>query len=239
MAIALALVFGLAVGWVNGTLVRHTRLPSFIVTLAVFLALAGAEVGLARSITGTTQPIIHGSGPLQHVFAASWKTFNIAIVWWAAVAAIATWVLTRTRFGNWVLASGGDVAASRSAGIRVDRVKTKLFMATSFAAALVGVIQTLEFNSGDAARGQSFVFDSIIAAVIGGVLLTGGYGSAIGVCFGATTFGIVNIGVFYTGWNTDWTQLFLGVLLLLAVLANNLFRRMALSRRPASEGGAR
>lgn len=107
-------------------------------------------------------------------------------------------------------------------------MKIVLFVVTALAAVLVGIIQTMVFNGGEATRGQVYVFNSIIASVIGGVLLQGGYGSPIGVAFGAATFGIVNVGIFYTGWNSDWAQLLLGLLLLAAVLANNLFRRAAL-----------
>jgi simple sugar transport system permease protein len=136
-------------------------------------------------------------------------------------------VLSRTRFGNWIYATGGDAESARLAGVPTVRVKLSLFVATSLSAVLVGVIQTLEFHGGDVTRGQSYVFNSIIAAVIGGVLLTGGYGSAIGASLGAMTYGIVTIGIFYTGWVSDWVQLFLGALLLIAVLANSFFRKLA------------
>ena len=118
--------------------------------------------------------------------------------------------------------------AAREAGIRTDRVKITLFIFTAVAAVLEGTIQTVSLGGGEATRGQAYVFNSIISCVIGGVLLQGGYGSPIGVMFGAATFGIVNIGIFYTGWNSDWAQLLLGLLLLAAVLSNNLFRRLAL-----------
>jgi simple sugar transport system permease protein len=73
------------------------------------------------------------------------------------------------------------------------------------------------------------VFNSIIAVVVGGVLLTGGYGSTIGVILGTITFAVVNQGIYYTGWDADWAALILGLLLLAAVLTNNTFRRLALS----------
>jgi len=102
-------------------------------------------------------------------------------------------------------------------------------MATGFASSLVGVIQTLIYNGAQTGGGQSFVFNSVIAVVIGGVLLTGGYGSVFGIVLGTCTFAIVNQGVYYTGWNSDWAALILGILLLAAVLMNNTFRRAAMS----------
>jgi simple sugar transport system permease protein len=120
-------------------------------------------------------------------------------------------------------------------GIPVEGVKIALFMASGFGAALVGVIQTVLYNSAQVANGQAFVFNSIIAVVIGGVLLTGGYGSVVGIIFGTLTFAIVSQGIYYTGWNSDWAALILGILLLAAVLMNNTFRRMALSYSPRSK----
>lgn len=229
ISIALAITLGVGVGLFNGVLTIRTGLPSFIITLVSMLALAGSALGMARLLAGTPNVSLKVEGPLRAVFAGRWQQANVSILWWAAVSLAAAWVLFRTTFGNWVLATGGDARSAREAGIRTDRVKIVLFILTALAAVLVGIIQTMAFNGGEATRGQVYVFNSIIASVIGGVLLQGGYGSPIGVAFGAATFGIVNVGIFYTGWNSDWAQLLLGLLLLAAVLANNLFRRAALS----------
>jgi simple sugar transport system permease protein len=140
-------------------------------------------------------------------------------------------VLTQTRFGNWIFATGGNADAAKGAGVPTRRVKTTLFMATGFAAALVGVIQAIEFNIGNAGAGQGYVFQAPIVAVIGGVLLSGGYGSAVGVFLGTVIYGVISVGIFYTGWSTDWVAMFLGILLLLAVSTNNYFRRLAMSLR--------
>ena len=139
---------------------------------------------------------------------------------------------TSARYGNWIFAVGGDNVSARATGIPADSVKIALFMGSGFGAAFVGVIQTILYNSAQVANGQSFIFNSIIAVVIGGVLLTGGYGSVVGIVLGTLTFAIVNQGIYYTGWNSDWASLIIGVLLLVAVLMNNTFRRMALSYAP-------
>lgn len=228
LSIAMALFLGVSVGLFNGVVTVRTGLPSFIVTLVSMLALAGLALGLTRFLVGTPNVSLDVDGIWRLVFAAKWGLASVSIVWWLAVSAIAGWVLFRTQFGNWIQATGGDQQSAREAGISTDKVKITLFVLTALAAVLVGVIQTMTFNGGEATRGQVYVFNSIIATVIGGVLLQGGYGSPIGVMLGAITFGVVTVGIFYTGWSSDWAQLLLGLLLLAAVLTNNLFRRLAM-----------
>jgi simple sugar transport system permease protein len=231
LSVLLALALGLGVGVGNGLLTVRTGLPSFIVTLAANFMLLGAALGLSQAIAGTTTVSVDASGWIHGVFASHWKQFHVSIVWWCAISLIAAWVLARTRFGNWVAATGGNLRGARAAGVPTNRVKICLFAATGLGAALVGVIQAIEFGSGTASNGQGFVFEAPIVAVIGGVLLTGGYGSMVGVFLGAAIYGIVGQGIFYTGWDTNWVQLFIGGLLLLAVLANNWFRKLALRMR--------
>jgi simple sugar transport system permease protein len=155
--------------------------------------------------------------------------FEVAVIWWILVALVISWILYKSIWGNWIYAIGGDVISARATGIPVSKVRIALFAGSGFGAALVAVIQTTLYNSAQVSNGQSFVFNSIIAVVIGGVLLTGGYGSTIGVILGTMTFGIVNQGIYYTGWDADWAALILGVLLLIAVLTNNTFRRLAIT----------
>jgi simple sugar transport system permease protein len=141
-------------------------------------------------------------------------------------------ILSFSRFGNWILAMGGDPVSARNAGIPTEKVTIALFMSSGLCAAFVGMSQAILYNSAQVAAGQSFIFNSIIAVVIGGVLLTGGYGSVVGIVLGTLTFSIVNQGIFYTGFDANWASLIIGVLLLLAVLMNNTFRNMALSYAP-------
>ena len=229
--IALALVVGACVGLVNGLFVVKTNLPSFIVTLATNFVVMGATMGLSRLISNVTSSSIVGSDTAHAVFAAKWGQANISILWWLLTAIIGGIVLARSTFGNWIYATGGNLQAARGAGVPVERVKILLFIATGFAAALVGVIQGVQWNSGNATYGAGYVFQAPIVAVIGGVLLGGGYGSVLGIVLGTAIFGVISTGIYYTGWSTDWVQLFLGVLLAAAVLANNYVRRRALSPR--------
>jgi simple sugar transport system permease protein len=259
LCILLAFAVACLVGYINGTIVIRTGLPSFIVTLAALFILRGATIGFTRLITGRTQ--VSGLGPLieQDWLAPlfhgevgyglfKWAAdagiilarpdgeplvqgVPMSIIWWLVLTVICAWILLRTRVGNWIFASGGDPVAARNVGVPVARVKKGLFMFTACAATLYACVQVLDQGSADVLRGVLKEFEAIIAAVIGGTLLTGGYGSVIGASFGALIFGTVRQGIFYTGVNTDWFQVFLGCMLLIAVIFNNYIRRKVTEAR--------
>ncbi|MEP7082479.1 MAG: ABC transporter permease [Chloroflexota bacterium] len=230
-AVLAAFAFALVVGFINGYIVVRTRLPSFIVTLGMLFILRGLTIGATRTMTGRTQvPGVHQAtegDPFAAIFTTQFGEFDVVIAWWIGIALLATFVLMRTQFGNWIFGVGGNAIAARNVGVPVNRVKILLFMATSASAALLAVIQVLTFGSGDVLRGEQKEFEAIITAVIGGTLLTGGYGSAIGAVFGALTLGITRQGLFFAGISSDWYQAFLGLLLLTAVLINNWVRSRA------------
>jgi simple sugar transport system permease protein len=239
LALAISLVFCLIVGVVNALLILRTGLPSFIVTLAMLFILRGATIGVTRHVTGRTQ--VGGLDQLpqfasaQAIFASAFTIngikFAISIVWCLAIALIATWVLMRTPFGNWIFGVGGNAQAARNVGVPVSLVKIILFMATAASAWLVATIQVLGATGADVLRGQYREFYAIIAAVIGGTLLTGGYGSAIGAIFGALIYGMVQQGIVYAGVDSDWVQAVLGAMLLIAVLVNRFIRARAMQTR--------
>ena len=156
--------------------------------------------------------------------------FDIAILWWIAIAILGTWVLLRTRVGNWIFGVGGDNNASRNVGVPVNRLKIALFMTTAFAAFFVALIQVTQTNGADSLRGELQEFNAIIAAVVGGVLLTGGYGSVIGAAVGALIFAMVQQGIIITGVDGDWFKVFVGAILVLAVIFNNFIRTQAQKR---------
>jgi simple sugar transport system permease protein len=233
VGIVLAMVLGALVGFINGTIVTRTGVPSFIVTLATNFALAGLTLGFSRLITNNVSvPIDAGEWGHKLFGQLINNQFEVAILWWGIVIVAVGWIVHVAKYGNWIFAIGGDLESARATGIPTNRVKIALYIGTALGAAFVGVMQTILYNSAQVAKGQSFVFNSICAVVIGGVLLTGGYGSVFGIVLGTLTFSIVNQGIYYTGWNADWASLILGVLLLTAVLMNNTFRKMALSYSP-------
>lgn len=232
-SLLLAFAVALVVGFLNGYLVVKTGLPSFIVTLGSLFIIRGATIGFTRLITGRTQISgVEAEGTLLGaLFAGEVAGFSVAIFWWLGLGALGTWILLRTTFGNWIFGTGGDKIAARNVGVPVNRVKILLFMATAASATLLAALQVLDAGSADVLRGTLLEFQAIIASVIGGVLLTGGYGSVIGPMFGALIFGMVSQGIFFTGVNTDWFQVFLGAMLLIAVVVNNYIRRKASEAR--------
>jgi ribose/xylose/arabinose/galactoside ABC-type transport system permease subunit len=153
--------------------------------------------------------------------------YRISIFWFIAFAVFATWLLVRARFGNWIFAVGGNKEAARVEGVPAARTKTTLFMLVSAAAWLVGMLIAFRLNSVQANVGDGEEFEFIIAAVVGGNLLTGGYGSAAGGAIGSLIMAMSTQGIPFAGWNTNWRFLFLGVILLLAVAGNNYVRRRA------------
>jgi simple sugar transport system permease protein len=153
------------------------------------------------------------------------------IIWALALVVFGHIVLTRTRFGNWIFAAGGDADAARNSGVPVNQVKVLMFMFTAFCATVFAVCQVMEFGSAGADRGLLKEFEAIIAVVIGGALLTGGYGSVIGAALGALIFGVVQQGLFFAGVESSLFRVFLGVILLFAVILNTYIRRIITGER--------
>ncbi|MYS61620.1 MULTISPECIES: ABC transporter permease [Streptomycetaceae] len=238
VGVVAALAVSLAVGALNGYLLVRTKLPSFLVTLGTFLMLQGLNLAVTKLLTGNvaTDAIsdMDGFTQAKAVFAAELSLggvkLKITVVWWLLFAAIATWVLLRTRFGNWIFAVGGDQDSARAVGVPVAFTKIALFMSVGFAAWFVGMNQLFSFDTVQSGEGVGNEFLYIIAAVIGGCLLTGGYGSAVGAVIGAFIFGMVTQGIVYANWNPDWFKFFLGVMLLAATLVNLWVRRQATRR---------
>ena len=234
----IALILAMFIGWINGFLVMKTGIPSFLITLGTFFVLQGANLGVTKLVTGAVAtPNIddmEGFPSLKAIFASTFDIFGvtvqITVVWWLLFVAISAWTLTRTRIGNWIFAVGGNAASARAVGVPVNRVKIGLFMAVGFLAWFSGMHQLFQFNTIQAGGGVGQEFLFIIAAVVGGTLLTGGYGSAIGTALGAFIFGMTQQGIVYAGWNPDWFKFFMGVMLLFAVIANNAFRNYAAKR---------
>lgn len=153
------------------------------------------------------------------------------VVWALILIIFGHWLLTKTRFGNWIYASGGDAQAARYVGVPVDRVKILMFMFTAFCATVFATCQVMEFGSAAADRGMLKEFEAIISVVIGGALLTGGYGSVIGAALGALIFGVVQQGLFFANVESSLFRVFLGAILLLAVILNTYIRRSITGER--------
>lgn len=179
-----------------------------------------ADAGLIDKFTAGNragQPVVDG--------------IPMLMVWALVLIVFAHILLTRTRFGNWIYAAGGDARAARYVGVPVDRVKIAMFVFSAFCATVFATCQVMEFGSAAADRGLLKEFEAIIAVVIGGALLTGGYGSVIGAALGALIFGVVQQGLFFAGVESSLFRVFLGVILLLAVILNTYIRRLITGER--------
>jgi simple sugar transport system permease protein len=244
LAIAVTFVFAAGVGLLNGYVVVRSKLPSFIVTLATYFVVRGLSIGGVLLVNhGSTSVSVNGGehsglASAKAVFGSSFlkssslaNGYQTAILWFIAITAVAVWVLARTRYGNWIFAVGGDPDAARNVGVPMQRTKISLFVTTSMAAALVGVISFTQTSSAVSEQGIGNEFYYIIAAVVGGCLLTGGYGSVIGAALGACVLGMAFEGVIYSQWDSSWDFTFVGVILFLAVGVNTIIYRRATKAR--------
>ncbi|MBB5121242.1 ribose ABC transporter permease [Streptomyces eurocidicus] len=225
----------LAIGFFNGFVLTRTKLPSFIITLATFLMLTGLNLGFTKLISGTvsTKTIgdMEGFESARAVFASHLTIggvdLQVTILWWLGLVALATWILLRTRAGNWIFAVGGNSDAARAVGVPVKGTKIGLYMAVAFCAWVSGQHLLMSYDVVQSGEGVGNELLYIIAAVIGGCLMTGGYGSAIGSAVGAFIFGMTSKGIVYAQWDPDWFKFFLGAMLLLATLLNAWVRKRA------------
>ncbi|MFC0599172.1 ABC transporter permease [Streptomyces palmae] len=235
VGVGVSLLATLAIGFFNGILLTRTKLPSFIITLGTFLMLTGANLGFTQLIDGTvsTKTIadMEGFPSARKVFASHLTIgdvdLNVTVLWWFGLVALATWILLRTRAGNWIFAAGGNADAARAVGVPVNKTKIGLYMGVAFGAWIAGQHLLMSYDAVQSGEGVGNELLYIIAAVIGGCLMTGGYGSAIGAAIGAFIFGMTDKGIIYAQWNADWFKLFLGAMLLLAALLNAWVRKRA------------
>ena len=156
-----------------------------------------------------------------------WVTgFDARLLWFIIIAGAAWYVLARTQLGSWIYATGDNKESARANGVPVNRVKVGLFMFSAFCATIFAACQVFDTNSSDAAKGMFKELEAIAIAVVGGILMTGGFGTIIGVVFGAVTFGLVANAVFFIPWiDGAWFRVFVGTVLLAAVFANERIRK--------------
>ncbi|WP_200944452.1 ABC transporter permease [Geodermatophilus sp. Leaf369] len=236
-ALGVSLAAALLTGLVNGLLVVSTGLPSFLVTLATFLVLQGTSIAVTEAVAGSGQISGLSAAPgwesVRAVFGLTVQLgdgrFRVSLLWWLGVTLLASWVLWRTRFGNAVLGSGGAPRPARELGVPVTRTTVTLFLGTAAAGWLIGTLGLVRLSGVQVDPVLGAEIEYVVVAVIGGCLLTGGYGSAVGASIGALLYAVAREGIVLAGWDPRWFQAFLGVLLLLALLANGVVRRRLLA----------
>ncbi len=228
LAAPAAVIMGAALGAVNGAIVIRFRIHSFVVTLGTMLIWRGVLIALTGGFPMTVT-IPAGfkdimSGPLL-------DGFRMSMLWFLVIGALGTVLLARTRFGNWIQATGQNLQAARNLGVPVDQVTLILFVLTSALGAVTGVIQVARFSSVDALRGEGMELQAVAVTVIGGTLLSGGYGSVIGTILGAITFGMIQVGLVLAGAPGHFFRTLTGLIVVGAVILNtSVARRMARSK---------
>lgn len=224
-----ALGIGALIGFINGFIVTRTRVPSFIVTLATLFAVAGLTLYLSIFFINNTNSFYHAPEWAKALFGGKVYGFNSSVFWWIGLVAAFTFFLHYSPKGSWVFALGGDQESARNAGIPVARLKIGLFMLCSTSAAFAGVLQVITFSSATSQANFGLIFNTIISVVVGGVLLTGGFGTVMGIVFGVLTLSIVTQAIGFTEIDRNLSFLIIGVMLLIAVLLNDTFRNLATS----------
>jgi simple sugar transport system permease protein len=227
-----ALVFACVLGLINGLVVVKTGLNAFIVTLGTMYIYRG----LLTAWSGGFPVSVVMPEPIRSIVAgAVLGGFRMSLLWFVLVVALATWLLLHTRLGNWIFALGQNPEAARNLGVPVQTISIGLFVGTAFCAGLAGCIQVARFQSVDALRGEGMELLAIAVTVIGGTLLTGGYGSAIGTMFGALIFGTVQVGLVLVRAPGFYFKTLVGATLVGAVLVNTLVRRRVARMRTTGE----
>lgn len=231
-----AIGFGALVGFLNGLLVIRTGVPSLIVTLGTLFTVSGLLLGATVVLTGTTSIALSAPAIIRSIFGSYISGFQVLVFWWIGITAAFVFFVHFSPYGNWIFAIGGDQLSARNAGIPTERMTVLLFVLSSVCASFVGMSQAILFQAVQATPQLTLIFNTIIAVVVGGVLLTGGFGSVIGIFFGTITFAVVTQGIYYTSFDQTWSNMVIGLLLLGAVLMNNTFRKMALAYAPKKGG---
>jgi len=245
LALLLSLLIAAAIGLINGVMVVKSRLPSFIVTLGMFFALRGFNLWLTQQVTDQTQvtgiDLASGYEFGRRLFASDLfhigrTGFSVSILWFVVMAALGSWVLTRTKVGNWIFAVGGNRDAARMVGVPATATKVGLFITVAVCGWVHGMVVLFQTSRSNVIEGVGQEFYFIIAAVLGGCLLTGGFGSILGAALGCLILGMTNQGIPLAGWDNNLYFLFLGVILLVAAFANEAIRRWASTASRPSPG---
>ncbi|UCI32083.1 ABC transporter permease [Mesorhizobium sp. B4-1-4] len=225
VALPIIMLFGLAVGTINGLLVTRLEIHSLIITLGGLMFYRGVLLAITQGF-----PIRLKS---PDAFLSS-MDFSIWIIpgpffWFLGLVVLFAYLLSRTRFGNWLFATGGSPDAARGMGVPAERVQITAFALTSLLACLAGFISVARFSSVDALRGTGMELEVVLAVVVGGASLNGGYGSIIGAFLGVLIIGMIQQGLILIGINVYWYQAGIGLLLIVAAIVNQRVRKRSTS----------
>lgn len=223
LAFVITLALAAFIGFCNGTITLRAHIPSFIATLGMMLFLRGSLL----AVTGG-ESVSYKSDAIMPTILARFMGYGFrpSHIWFLVLTFIFSIILTNTRYGNWVFATGGNKEVARAMGVNVNKVKVTNFMLSSLMASLSGCIVISRFNIANASFGTGMELEAIASAVIGGTFLTGGYGTIIGVFFGAFLMGMMRTGLVMIGAPAYWYQAFVGAILIIAATINLKLRRL-------------
>jgi simple sugar transport system permease protein len=234
-----ALTLGVIVGLINGILTTRTKVPSLLITLGTLTVMQGVVLWAAMRLAGNASIPLKSPDWAKFLFGQLIdNSHQVIVVWWIVLVALFGFLLHKTTYGNWIYALGGDRDSARNAGVPTRRVTISLFILSAVAASFVGMCGAIQFNTTQVSGGMSYIFNVIASIVVGGVLLTGGFGSVMGIFVGTLTFAIVNKGISFTKINPNWANFIIGVTLVLAMVMNEYFRKKALSYAPKKSEAA-
>ena len=222
LSIALGLSIGIIIGFINGFITLRFGIPSIIATLGMLY--------IARSLTtvataGFPPPFPHELP--NEMFVYQFELFRASLYWSLLVAVILGILLHRSNLGNWIYATGGDVIAASSMGIKTNNIKMFCFILCGFLAGFAGMIQTFRLEAPLPSQGYLLELESIAAAVIGGVSLFGGIGTVIGAMIGAILIRFLESGIIMARIDAEWFRAGLGTLIILSVVFNTYISRRA------------
>lgn len=228
-----SLTIGALVGLINGLLVARTRVPSLLITLGTLTVMQGVVLWSAMTLAGNASIPLKSPDWAKFVFGQMiGNGHQVIVLWWILLVLAFGFFLHKTRYGNWIFALGGDKVSARNAGVPTVKMTIALFIMSAMAASFVGMCGAIQFNTTQVSGGMSYIFNVIASVVVGGVLLTGGFGSVTGIFIGTLTFALVNKGISFTKINPNWANLIIGTTLVLAMLLNEYFRKKALAYSP-------
>ncbi len=225
VALPIVMVFGIIVGTINGYLVTKLEIHSLIITLGGLMFYRGV-------LLATTQGFpIRLRAPDAFLSAMDFQIWIIPgpFIWFICLATIFAYILTRTRFGNWLFATGGSPEAARGMGVPAGRVQIVAFAVASLLACVAGFVSVARFSSVDALRGTGMELEVVLAVVVGGASLNGGYGSIIGAFLGVLIIGMIQQGLILIGINVYWYQAGIGLLLIVAAIVNQYVRKRSIT----------
>ncbi len=228
VAFVVCLVVAALVGLINGWFVTQLKIPSFLVTLGMLLVVRGTALFVTN---GFPQRTWSAGGHwlaralVGDIYIGGFRIYA-SLLWFAAAVVVLGYLLTQTRVGNWIQASGGNPGAARARGVNVDRTKTALFMLSSVLAAFAGVISSIRTSAANPNSGTGYELEVIAMVVIGGTALSGGRGTIIGTVFGIFILRVMRNGIVLIGVPGLAYNIFIGAIILgMMALHSGLERR--------------